>query len=187
MKALVLSAVWLSVPYLAVAQTPSLPAGSSRHLVSVGILGLAANAGLQYEFRVTRHFTGGLQGAYYFSPQYPGYQVALVGRYYFRPLARAGFYLQSAVGRYYHHAQMVVDFPGHYSVGPRILSHYGPSLGLGYRRPLTPHLVLQATVGLKFYLHDLNVKCDCAYVGDWYATGQPGSLLDGQLSLGYAF
>ncbi len=159
-----------------------------RHLVSVGVFGLAPTLGLEYEQRLGKHLALAVQGARYFSKDYPGYQAALVGRYYFRALAPTGLYAQISAGAFRHDAQVRSEMPGSSGQsGPAKLRGNGAGLGLGYHLPLGPHLSLHAAVGLKFYFHDLGVKCDCSYVGDWYAIGQPGSLLDGQLGIGHAF
>lgn len=183
---LLLSALWCSTGAASAQDVAPTPL-AGRHIASVGAFGLAPNIGLQYEFRLARHWSFGVQGARYFSRDYPGYQAALIGRYYFRPLAPAGLYLQVSAGTYRHDAQGESNMPGYHSTYAKVLSGSGPGLGLGYQWLLKQHLALQATLGLKFYLHDIGVKCDCGYVGDWYAAGQPGSLLDGQFGVGYAF
>jgi hypothetical protein len=158
-------------------------------VVSVGAFGLAPNAGLQLEHRLTRHFSLGLQGTRYFGNDYPGYQAALLGRYYFRPTAPAGFYAQAQFGVFQHTGQIQAYYYPDRVFPPSDvrLGGSGGGLGLGYQLLLGQHLALNAGLGLKFYhIRSLGV-CDCSYVGDWYATGQPGSLLDGQLNVGYAF
>ena len=171
------------------AQTPAAAPPIQKHLVGVGVFGLAPALGAEYEQRLGRHFALAGQGARYFGGDYPGYQAALVGRYYFRPLALAGLYAQISAGAYRHQAQALSDYPlgSPPTVYSRTLSGNGPGLGLGYRWRLGPRWVLSTTLGLKFYLHDIGAKGAPNYVGDWYAVGQPGSLLDGQLSAGYAF
>jgi hypothetical protein len=187
MKTPLLLGSLLSLAHIASAQEAKEALLPSRQFVGVGIFGLSPNVGVQYEYRFARHFSVSMQGARYFSNYYPGYQVALLGRYYFRALRPNGFYLQGSWGAYHHNAQMEADMPGFYSVHPQVLKGSGPALGLGYQLRLRQHLALQATVGLKLYLHDIGIKCDCAYVGDWYADGQPGSVFDTQLGVGYTF
>lgn len=80
-------------------------------VISVGTFGLAPNAGLQLEHRLAQHFSLGLQGARYFSGDYPGYQAALLGRYYFRPLTPAGFYAQAQFGVFQHTGQIQAFYP----------------------------------------------------------------------------
>jgi hypothetical protein len=62
----------------------------------------------------------------------------------------------------------------------------GAGLGLGYQWRFAQHLVASVGLGFKAMPNGLGT-CDCAYTRDWYAVGQPGSVLDGQLSFGYAF
>ncbi|AMJ64971.1 DUF3575 domain-containing protein [Hymenobacter sp. PAMC 26628] len=159
----------------------------NTQVVSVGAFGLAPNAGLQYEFRLTKHFSLGVQGARYFSSDYPGYQAALFGRYYFRPAAPAGFYAQGQLGAFWHDGQIRAEMPGYSGQSATRLKGPGFGLGLGYQLLLGQHLALNAGLGLKFYFIKNLGYCDCGYVGDWYTTGQPGSVLDGQLNIGYAF
>lgn len=160
---------------------------SGRHVVSVGTFGLSPNAGLQYESSLTGHFSLGGQGTRYFSSDYPGYQVALFGRYYFRPSAPAGFYGQGQVGAFWHDGQIQAEMPGYSGRSATRLRGPGFGLGVGYKLPLGPHLALNVGLGLKFYFIKSLGYCDCGYVGDWYSVGQPGSVLDGQLRTGYTF
>ncbi len=189
MKILLLLGGLLSLSPAAAAQTLAETPPVKKHLVSVGAFGLAPTIGLEYQQRLGKHFALGVQGARYFRGDYPGYQAALVGRYYFRALAPAGLYAQISAGCYRHQAQAASDYP--FSLPPTVysqtLSGNGLGLGLGYHWLLGPRWVLNTALGLKFYLHDIGAKGGPNYVGDWYATGQPGSVLDGQLSLGYSF
>ena len=157
-------------------------------IVSVGAFGLAPNAGIQLEHRLTPRFSLGLQGSRYFSNDYPGYQAALLGRYYFRPTAPAGLYAQAQAGLYRHTGQIQASYPG-LTLPPSDvrLRDAGGGLSLGYQLLLSQRLTLDAGLGLKFYLLRSLGYCDCGYIGDWYATGQPGSILDGHLNIGYAF
>ena len=166
------------------AQTPDRPTGP---VVSVGVYGVSANVGAQVEQRIGHHFSLSVLGARYFSADYPGYQAALAARYYFRPKAPLGFYLQAQAGAFRTKEQVISDYPGHYSQSGSQTNGHGGGLGLGYQWRVGQRLVANFGFGLKFYPHHLGEKCDCSYVGDWYALGQPGSLLDGQLSIGYAF
>lgn len=165
--------------------------GPARHTVSVGVFGLAATAGLEYEQRLGRHGAVALQGSRYFSADYPGYQAALVGRYYFQKQVRGGLYLQLSAGAFTHKAQAKpAYYPGLPSSGETYAATVhgqGGGLGLGYRWPLGARLSLNTLVGLKVYLQTNGAKGEPSYVGDWYAAGQPGSFLDTQASLGYAF
>jgi hypothetical protein len=186
-KLLLLSLLSLARAAAAQQATPDL----ARHTVSAGVFGLAATAGLEYEQRLGRHGAVALQGSRYFSPDYPGYQAALVGRYYFQAAARGGLYLQLSAGAFTHKAQARPAFyPGSPSSGDTYaatLRGQGGGLGLGYRWPLGARLSLNTLVGIKVYLHDVNRLGGPSYVGDWYAAGQPGSVLDAQVSLGYSF
>lgn len=187
MKNLLLFCILAGWVRIAAAQDALSAPRPSGHVLSVGTFGLAPNAGLQYEARLTGHFSLGVQGTRYFSSDYPGYQAALFGRYYFRPAAPAGFYAQGQVGTFWHDGQIRAVMPGYSGQSATRLRGPGGSLGLGYQLLLGPHLALNAGLGLKFYFIKNLGLCDCGYVGDWYATGQPGSVLDGQLSVGYAF
>jgi len=157
-------------------------------VISVGTFGLAPNAGLQLERRLTPHFSLGVQGSRYFGSNYPGYQAALLGRYYFRPMAPTGFYAQAQAGVFQHDGQVQGYYPDKSFPPSNVrLGGAGGGLGLGYQLLLGQHLALNAGLGLKFYhIRSLGL-CDCGYVGDWYAAGQPGSVFDGQLNIGYAF
>ena len=189
MKITVLSLGLLSLAQVAAAQqaTP----GLARHTVSVGVFGLAATAGLEYEQRLGRHGAVALQGSRYFSPDYPGYQAALVGRYYFKKEMPGGLYLQLSAGAFTHKAQAQPTYypglPASGETSATTVHGQGGGLGLGYRWPLGSRLSLNTLVGLKLYLHDLNRQGGPSYVGDWYAAGQPGSVLDAQVSAGYSF
>ena len=157
-------------------------------VVSVGVFGWGPNAGLQLEHRLASHFSLGLQGARYFSSDYPGYQAALLGRYYFRPTAPAGLYLQAQAGTYWHDGQIQGFYPGQTFPPDNVrLRGTGGGLGLGYQLLLGQHLAVNAGLGLRFYFIRNLGACDCSYIGDWYAPNQPGSVLDGQLNVGYAF
>ena len=189
MKTNLLSLGLLSLAQAAAAQqaAPDL----ARHTVSVGVFGLAATAGLEYEQRLGRHGAVALQGARYFSADYPGYQAALVGRYYFQPAMRGGLYLQLSAGAFTHKAQaQPAYYPGLPSAGETYATTVhgqGGGLGLGYRWPLGARLSLNTLAGLKIYLQNSGAKGGPSYVGDWYAAGQPGSVLDAQASLSYSF
>jgi hypothetical protein len=189
MKTNLLLAGLLGLAHAAAAQQ-ELPS-PKRHTVSAGVLGLASNIGLEYEQRLGGHGALALQGSRYFSPDYPGYQAALVGRYYFKKEVPGGLYLQLSAGAFTHQGQATPSFyPGGPSQGEtyRATVHgQGGGLGLGYRWPLASRLSLNTLVGLKFYAHDLGIKGGPVYVSDWYATGQPGSILDAQVSIGYSF
>jgi hypothetical protein len=165
--------------------------GLARHTVSVGVFGLASNAGLEYEQRLGRHGAVALQGARYFSADYPGYQAALVGRYYFKKEGPGGLFLQLSVGAFTHKAQaQPALYPGMSPMRDTYATTVhgqGGGLGLGYRWPLGARLSLNTLVGLKVYLHDVGQLGGPVYVGDWYAAGQPGSGLDTQASLSYSF
>jgi hypothetical protein len=157
----------------------------------VGVFGLAPAAGLEYEQRLGGHGALALQGSRYFSADYPGYQAALVGRYYFRQQAPGGLYLQLSAGVFTHKAQAQPAFyPGMSPVRETYATTVhgqGGGLGVGYRWPLGSRLSLNTLVGIKAYLHDLSKLGGPDYVGDWYAAGQPGSILDAQVSIGYSF
>ncbi|RZL08255.1 MAG: DUF3575 domain-containing protein [Hymenobacter sp.] len=169
-------------------ETPPIP---FRHTVSVGLLGLAPTAGLEYEQRLGRHWALAVQGSRYFSADYPGNQAALVGRYYFRSVAPGGVYMQLSAGAFSHKAQGRPEvYPGTPPNQPTYATTVhgqGGGIGLGYRWVLSSRLTLNTLVGLKFYLHDIGKKGGPTYVGDWYAAGQPGSVTDAQVSLGYSF
>jgi hypothetical protein len=166
-------------------------AGLLRHTVSAGVFGLTPAAGLEYEQRLGRHGAVALQGARYFSADYPGYQAALVGRYYFQAAAHGGLYLQLSAGAFTHKAQARPAFyPGSSSSSDTYsatVHGQGGGLGLGYRWPLGARLSLNTLAGLKIYPQGTGAKGGPSYVGDWYAAGQPGSVLDAQVSLGYSF
>lgn len=162
-----------------------------RHTVSAGVFGLAATAGLEYEQRLSRHVAVALQGARYFSADYPGYQAALVGRYYFAKEMRGGLYLQLSAGAFTHKGQtQPAYYPGLPASGETYAATVhgqGGGLGLGYRWPLGSRLSLNTLVGLKVYLLAVNQVGGPSYVADWYAAGQPGSILDAQVGVGYSF
>jgi hypothetical protein len=189
MKTNLLLASLLGLAHAAAAQQ-ELPS-PKRHTVSVGVLGIASNIGLEYEQRLGQHGAVALQGARYFGADYPGYQAALVGRYYFKKQVPGGLYVQLSAGAFTHKGQANPSFyPGTSSQSDRYratVHGQGGGLGLGYRWPLGSRLSLNTLVGLKFYFHDLGIKGGPDYVGDWYATGQPGSILDAQVSVGYSF
>ena len=189
MKISVLLVTLLSLPRLANAQQATPAPG--RHTVSIGILGLAPSAGLEYEQHLGKHWALAVQGTRYFSADYPGNQVALVGRCYFRSAAPGGLYAQLSAGAFTHQGQASPErYPGspvNQDTYPTTVHGQGGGLGLGYRWDLGPRLALNSLAGLKLYLHDINRKGGPTYVGDWYAAGQPGSVIDAQLSLSYLF
>jgi hypothetical protein len=162
-----------------------------RHTVSVGVLGLAPTLGLEYEQRLGGHGAIALQGSRYFSSDYPGYQAALVGRYYFRLQPMGSLYVQLSAGAFTHQGKARrYDYPSMSQLPDTYTATVhgqGGGLGLGYRWPLGSRLSLNTLVGLKFYFHDLGIKGGPDYVGDWHAAGQPGSIYDTQVSLGYSF
>ena len=63
----------------------------------------------------------------------------------------------------------------------------GGGLALGYQLALTRHLVVNAALGFRAYSNWNRSLSDSHYLGDFNAVGQPGTVLDGQLSVGYAF
>jgi len=171
------------------AQQPGQPVHGPGHVVSVGLPTVAGALGVQVEQRLGHHFSLGVWGARFFSADFPGYQGGLLGRYYFRPTAPLGLYLQAQVGAFSHDAQRVSVYPGGSPIpSSSKLNGKGGGLTLGYQLALTKHLVANAALGFRVYTdtwqHQLS---DSYYVGDFNAVGQPGSWLDGQLSVGYAF
>lgn len=168
------------------AQQPGQPVRAFRPVVSVGIFGFGASAGVQVEQRLGRHFSLGLRGERYFSGAFPGYHAALLGRYYFRPAAPAGLFLQAYAGAYSTQETLISSYPGQTSRATHKFGGQGGGLGLGYQWFFNAHLALAAGLGVQVHPHSLNY-CDCYGEADWYAVGQPGSVLDGQLSVGYAF
>lgn len=170
------------------AQQLAEPVRKPGPVLAVGLPTVAGALGIQAEQRLGRHFSVGVWGARFFSNDFPGYQGGLLGRYYCRPTAPLGLYVQAQVGAFSHDAQTVSDYPGA-SREPLAsnLSGKGGGLALGYQVALTRHLVANAALGLRAYTnawqHQLS---DSHYVGNFNAVGQPGSWLDGQLSVGYA-
>ncbi|RZK16136.1 MAG: DUF3575 domain-containing protein [Hymenobacter sp.] len=160
---------------------------ASKPIVSVGIYGPSANVGLQVEQRLGRHFSLGAFGIRQLSSDFRGYQGALVGRYYFRPTAPTGLYVQALVGFFNTRATVVSYYPGATSAARSELTAQGSGggLGLGYQWRFAQHFTATLGLGIKAYPTSLGT-CDCAYERDWHAIGQPGSVLDGQLSIGYA-
>lgn len=174
---------------IAQAQTLGPDHPANRPVVSVGIYGLSPNIGVQVEQPLGRHFSLGAFGNHQFSSAFRGYQGALVGRYYFRPTAPTGLYLQAMVGAFTSNATILSDYPfgtGIISRSDAKLKGNGGGLGLGYQWRFAQHLTATLGLGIKVYPTSLGA-CDCEYERDWYATGQPGSVWDGQLSIGYAF
>jgi hypothetical protein len=169
------------------AQAPEPDHAPLGPVVSVGSYGPSANIGVQVEQRLGRHFSLSLLGARYFTNHFRGYQGALAARYYFRPTAPAGLYIQALAGTFTSHATVIGDYPPGTSYrSDQTFNGNGGSLGLGYQLRFAQHLTATIGIGIKVYPTGLG-KCDCSYEGDWYATGQPGSVLDSQLSVGYAF
>lgn len=171
---------------LPVAQAQTTVPATSGPIVSIGIYGPSANAGLQVEQPLGRHFSLGAFGSRQFSSAFRGYQGALVGRYYFRPTAPTGLYLQAIISLFDAQATVVSYYPGATYRSERTVNGSGAGLGLGYQWRFAQHLTATIGLGIKAYPTGLGT-CDCGYEGDWYAIGQPGSVLDGQLSVGYAF
>lgn len=174
----------LATPLLgAHAQAPP----AAKPIVSVGMYGPSANVGLQVEQRLGRHFSLGVFGARQLNSDFRGYQGALVGRYYFRPTAPTGLYLQAMAGFFDTRATVVAYYPGAATAvrSERAAKGSGGGLGLGYQWRFAQHFTATIGLGIKAYPSGLGT-CDCTYERDWYAIGQPGSVLDGQLSIGYA-
>ncbi len=175
---------------LASASFPALaqehPAG--KPVVSIGVYGPSANLGLQVEQPLGRHFSLGARASRQFNSDFRGYQGGLIGRYYFRPNAPTGLFLQATAELFDTKATVTAFYPGSTSStrSERTVKGSGIGLGLGYQWRFAQHLVATVGLGLKVMPNGLG-KCDCAYERDWYAVGQPGSVLDGQLSFGYAF
>lgn len=178
---------WAGQP--ALAQQPGQPVHGRGPVVSVGLPTVAGALGAQVEQPLGQHFSLGVWGARFFSADFPGYQGGLLARYYFRPTAPLGLYLQAQAGAFSHDAQRVSDYPGaSREAYSSKLNGKGGGLALGYQLALTRHLVANAALGLRVYTdawsHQL---ADSHYVGNFNDVGQPGSWLDGQLSVGYAF
>ena len=167
------------------AQAPAPEQSTRGPVLSVGIYGPSANVGVQVEQPLGRHFSLGAFGSRQFSSDFRGYQGALAGRYYFRPTAPTGLYLQATVGIYNTHALVQTFYPGATNRSELHVQGSGGGLGLGYQWRFAQHLTATIGLGVKAYPTNLGT-CDCGYTKDWYATGQPGSVLDGQLSIGYA-
>jgi hypothetical protein len=182
MKQLLLLAGLASTGFAARAQE-SLP---QRPILSVGVYGPSANVGLQLEQPLGRHFSLGVRGSRHFNAGFRGYQGGLVGRYYLRHTAPTGVFLQAKAELFTATAAVVAYYPGGSNRFEHTASVSGFGLGLGYQWRFAQHLL--ATVGLGFKVMPNGLgKCGCTYERDWYAVGQPGSVLDGQLSVGYAF
>ena len=189
MKHLVLSLSLSCAASCAWAQQPGQPVHGPGPVLSVGLPTIAGALGVQVEQHLGRHFSVGVWGARFFSADFPGYQGGLLGRYYFRPTAPLGLYVQAQVGAFTHDAQRVSFYPGAIPVpyGSK-LSGKGAGVGLGYQLALAKHFVANAALGLRIYNDPYRAQFyDSYYVGDFNAIGQPGSWLDGQLSVGYAF
>ena len=186
MQKLLLTASLLGGALPALAQQLAEPAHDHRPVVSVGLPTLAAALGVQLEQPLGQHFSLGLWGSRFFSADYPGYQGGVAARYYFRPKAPLGLYLQAQAGAFSHDAQVVNNYPGaNREPVPGNYSGKGGGLALGYQLALTRHLVANAALGFRAYSNWSHNLSDSHYVGDFSATGQPGSVLDGQLSVGY--
>jgi hypothetical protein len=168
------------------AQAPVPDHATHGTVVSVGSYGPSANIGAQVEQRLGRHFSLSLLGARYFTNHFRGYQAALAARYYFRPTAPSGLYIQALAGAFTSHATVIAEYPGVSYRSDETFKGNGGSLGLGYQWRFAQHLTATIGLGIKVYPTGLGV-CDCYYEGDWHATGEPGSVLDTQLSVGYAF
>lgn len=174
----------------ALAQQPGQPVHHWRGpVVSAGLPTVAGALGVQVEQPLGRHFSLSLWGARFFSAYFPGYQGGLLARYYFRPTAPLGWYLQAQAGAFSHDAQLVSDYPGASSTPyTSKLNGKGGGLAGGYQWALTRHLVANAAVGLRVYTDAWNQRFyDAHYVGQFNYVGQPGSWLDAQLSVGYCF
>lgn len=179
----------LSAALPALAQQPGQPVHAHTPILSVGFPTLAGALGGQAEQPLGRHFSVGLWGARFFSKDFPGYQGGLLARYYFRPAAPLGLYLQAQAGAFSHDAQTVSDYPGAspepYSTK---LNGKGGGLALGYQVALTRHLVANAALGLRVYTDAFRHSFyDSHYTAQFNAVGQPGTWLDGQLNVGYRF
>ncbi len=168
------------------AQAPAPDQSAQGPVVSVGSYGPSANIGAQVEQHLGRHFSLSLLGARYFTNHFRGYQAALAARYYFRPNAPSGLYIQALAGAFTSHATVIAEYPGASYRSEKTFKGNGGSLGLGYQWRFAQHLTATIGLGIKVYPTGLGV-CDCYYEGDWYGIGQPGSVLDSQLGVGYAF
>jgi hypothetical protein len=189
MKVILLLAALSGTASVASAQTVTSTPSRPGTIIEVGVFGLAPNIGLQLEKRLAPHFTLGVQAARYYKGSYRGYQAALLGRYYFQGQAPGGLYGQGQVGIYNHEGEIEAQMPGFHDRSRTTLKGVGAGVGIGYQLLFGPQkrLVANAALGLKFYFIKNLGLCDCSYVGDWYSVGQPGSLLDGQFGVGYAF
>jgi len=179
----------------ALAQAPaSEPSGLPHNVLSLNVpIGKPTNLRPQYERSVGRHVSVGLRGAWYFGGAWPGWQAEAVGRYYFRPTAPAGFYVQVQVAYFNHHGiqSYFLSSPPlglHTEYSAARVSGVGSGFGGGYQLLLgaRKHWIIDGMVGLKFYLQPFRGYCDCGYEGDWYDAG-PGAVLNSRLGLGYAF
>jgi hypothetical protein len=159
---------------------------AQKPVISVGVYGPSANVGLQVEQPLSQHFSLGARASRQFNPDFRGYQGGLIGRYYLHPTAPTGTYIQAKAELFTADATTITFYPGGSTRFERTAKGSSVGLGLGYQWRFAQHLL--ATIGLGFKVMPTGLgKCDCTYAHDWYAIGQPGSVLDGQLSIGYAF
>jgi hypothetical protein len=159
---------------------------AQRPILSLGVYGPSANVGLQVEQPLGRHFSLGVRASRYFNADFRGYQGGLVGRYCFRHTAPTGIYLQARAELFTATANVVAYYPGGSNRFEHTASGSSVGFGLGYQWRFAQHLIATVGLGFKVMANGLGT-CDCTYAREWYAVGQPGSVLDGQLSVGYAF
>jgi hypothetical protein len=182
MKQLLLLAGLASTGFAARAQESP----AQRPILSVGVYGSSANVGLQVEQPLGRHFTLGARASRHFNAGFRGYQGGLVGRYYLRHTAPTGVFLQAKAELFTATAAVAAYYPGGSTRFEHAAKGSSVGFGLGYQWRFAQHLIATVGLGFKVMLDGLGT-CDCTYAREWYAVGQPGSALDGQLSFGYAF
>ena len=176
-------------PNLASVQDPPV---AKKNVIGLSVFGLINKVKIKYERTLTPKFTAGATLAGYYG-LYPGVQLSPFVRYYFRPQAPKGLYLQGQVGAYWHTSIItyisnlnssgnVVEYAGEATI-----SNVGAGAALGYQWLLGKRNRVSVDINGGFKSYKTGLANEDNLVGlTWYTTG-PGSFFNGLISFGYAF
>jgi hypothetical protein len=156
------------------AQTGEKQASEFKNVVGVSPFAFWHGLRLKYERVLTPKLTvGSLFTGYY--GQFPGVQIAPVGRYYFKHTAPKGFYGQAKLVGGYYSCESSENF-----------TSFGFGAAVGYQTLFTKNDKWTFDFNLGLKLSGIAGNSDGVTGLSWVLWG-PGSWIDGLVSIGYRF
>ena len=187
MKKLLLTVIAvIAIASTASAQTSSEP----KNIIGIWPGRLGNGIRIKYERTLSEKFTiGGTLTGYY--GVFPGFQVAPAGRFYFKPNAPEGFYVQGKVliGFYSQNSNSKSVVDGNlYTDDKTSFTRFGGGVAVGYQLlwGKTDRWSLDLNIGVKYHGQNPTFGDGEVDNGKWGLFG-PGSIVDGLASIGYRF